>query len=132
MTLLAIFRHVALCAALTLPPAVLNAAAADFTLELVPGDLAVGTGAVVTLRLTDLRTGAPVSGAVIFARRMDMEPDGMETMTAPVTSLPTDDPGLYRFQTDLVMAGNWRLSVAAKVQGERDTVSTQIVIGVQP
>lgn len=124
--------HITLCAVLTLPTAPANAAAADYALELVPKALSLGTGTVVTLRLTDLRSGAPVVGAVIFATRMDMAPDGMATMAAPVTVLPTEEPGLYRFQTDLMMAGNWQLSVAAKVQGEPETVSAQIVIAVQP
>lgn len=132
MTISSLFRHLAFCAALVLPSAPTHGAATDYTLELVPTAHSVGTGAIVTLRLTDLRSGVPVDRAVIFAMRMDMAPDGMATMTAPVTLLPTEAPGRYRFQTDFVMAGNWQLSVAAKVQGEAETVAAQIVISVQP
>lgn len=132
MTFLPILRHVTLCAALTIPTVAANAAATDYSFDFVPNVLSSGTGAVVTLRLTDLRSGAPVEGAVIFATRMDMAPVGMATMTTPVTLLPTEESGLYQFQTDLMMAGNWQLSVAAKVQGEPETVSAQIVIAVQP
>ena len=88
----------------------------------------MGAGAILTVRLTDLRTGTPVEDAVIFATRMDMAPDGMETMTTPVTLLPTESPGLYRFATDLTMAGNWRFSVAVKVQGEAETVEAELLL----
>ena len=56
----------------------------------------------------------------------------MATMTSPVEVLPSTEPGLYRFSTDLVMAGNWRFSIAAKVQGEAETVEAEIVILAQP
>ncbi len=59
---------------------------------------------------------------------MDMEPDGMETMTTPVEVLPSDEPGVYRFRTNLVMAGGWRFSIAAKVQGETETVEGKLVL----
>ena len=109
-----------------------QAAATDYALVLVKTTYPVGSGAVLDLRLTDTRTDAPVVGAIIFATRIDMEPDGMAMMTSPVAALPAGEPGLYRFATDLTMAGNWRFSVAAKVQGEPDTVQAQIVLGVQP
>ena len=127
------FRHVAAVAVvLSLPAAAALAAAADYGLALVSTTYPVGAGAVLEVRLTDIRTAAPVEGAVIFATRMDMAPDGMETMTSPVVVLPSTEPGLYRFSTDLVMAGNWRFSVAAKVPGEAETVQADIVIAAQP
>ena len=127
------FRHVAAVAvALFLPAAAAMAAATDYSLALVSTTYPVGAGAVLEVRLTDTRTAAPVEGAVIFATRMDMAPDGMATMTSPVEVLPSTEPGLYRFSTDLVMAGNWRFSIAAKVQGEAETVQAEIVIAAQP
>ena len=118
----------ALAASLTLAAQTALAAAEDYTLELVETTLPVGAGAILTVRMTDLRNGAPVEDAVIFATRMDMAPDGMETMTTPVTLLPTEEPGLYRFATDLTMAGNWRFSVAVKVQGEAETVEAELLL----
>ena len=127
------FRPVAAVAvALSLPAAAALAAAADYSLALVSTTYPVGAGAVLEVRLTDTRTAAPVDGAVIFATRMDMAPDGMATMTSPVEVLPSTEPGLYRFSTDIVMAGNWRFSVAAKVQGEAETVQAETVIAAQP
>jgi len=118
----------ALAASLTFAAQTAFAGAKDYSLELVETTRPVGAGAILTVRLTDLRTGVPVESAVIFATRMDMAPDGMETMTTPVTLLPTESPGLYRFAADLVMAGNWRFSVAVKVQGEAETVEAELLL----
>lgn len=109
-----------------------QAAASDYNLVLVETTYPFGDGAVLELRLIDTRTNAPVEGAVIFATRLDMEPDGMETMTSTVLVLAGKEPGLYCFSADLTMDGNWRFSVAAKVQGEAETVQAQIVIEVLP
>jgi hypothetical protein len=67
-----------------------------------------------------------VSDAVIFSPRIDMSPEGMETMTAPATPVAGTEPGTYGFKTDLVMAGGWLLTVSAKVQGEPETVTGKI------
>jgi hypothetical protein len=124
------FRGAALALSLTASAAL--AAAEDFRFDLVSTDHRVGSGAIVEIRLTDLRSGAPVEGAVIYATRMDMAPDGMATMTTPVTAMPSDVPGTYRFSTDLTMAGGWRFSVAAKVQGETETISAEIELRAEP
>lgn len=108
------------------------AGAEDYRFDLVSTDHRVGSGAIVEVRLTDLRTGAVVEGAVIFATRMDMAPEGMAMMTSPVTAMAADVPGNYRFATDLTMAGGWRFSVAAKVQGEAETVSAEIELRAEP
>lgn len=118
--------------ALALSAAAAFAGADDYRFDLVSSDHRVGSGAVLDLRLTDLRTGAPVEGAVIYATRMDMAPDGMATMTSPVTAMPAEVPGTYRFVTDLTMAGGWRFSVAAKVQGEPETVAAEIELRAEP
>lgn len=118
--------------ALALSATTAVAGADDFRFDLVSTDHRVGSGAILEVRLTDLRTGAPVEGAVIYATRMDMAPDGMATMTTPVTAIPTEVPGTYRFATDLTMAGGWRFSVAAKVQGEPETVSAEIELRAEP
>ena len=108
------------------------AGADDYRFDLVSTDHRVGSGAILEVRLTDLRTGAAVEGAVIYATRMDMAPDGMATMTSPVTAMPADEPGTYRFATDLTIAGGWRFSIAAKLQGEPETVSAEIELRAEP
>lgn len=108
------------------------AGAEDYRFDLISTDHRVGSGAIVEVRLTDLRTGEPVEGAVIYTTRMDMAPAGMETMTTPVAAMPSEVPGTYRFATDLTMGGGWRFSVAAKVQGEPETVSAEIELQAEP
>ncbi|RWE54160.1 FixH family protein [Mesorhizobium sp.] len=103
-----------------------KAAQEDYEFQLVKNEIKEGDGAVVAVRLLDKRTGAPVNNAVVFATRMDMAPDGMEAMTAPVAALPSEEAGTYRFRTNLMMAGGWRFSIAAKVQGETETVERRL------
>jgi len=104
----------------------------DYEFQLVEPAAKVGDGAVVAVRLIDKRSSKPVPNAVIFARRIDMGPDSMPTMTASLEAAPSDEPGVYRFRTNLTMEGGWRLSLAAKVQGETGTVEGKLVLQVKP
>ena len=65
---------------------------------------------------------------MIFAKRIDMGPDGMETTAAPIEAVSSTEPGIYRFKTDLSMAGRWALSLGAKVQGETGTVENKLIV----
>jgi hypothetical protein len=103
-----------------------KAAPEDYEFQLVENEVKQGSEAIVAVRLVDKRSGNPVGDAVVFTTRMDMAPEGMESMTTPVEALPSDQPGVYRFKTDLTMAGGWRFSIAAKVQGETDTVESRL------
>lgn len=117
-----------LIAAAALHPAPAHAAAADYRFEIAEVKPA-GTGkSDITLRLTHTPDKKPVTNAVIFEVKADMGPDGMPTMTAPAKALPAKQPGLYVIEVEPGMAGNWALQVAAKVQGERDTVRATLPI----
>lgn len=109
-----------------------NAGSADYAFEPVENEVKQGATATLAVRLIDKRSGAPVPDAVIFATRMDMAPDAMEAMTTSVEPMPSDQPGVYRFKSNLMMAGGWRLSIAAKVQGEPDTVESRLVFKAVP
>ena len=102
--------------------------AKDYEFQLVQNEMKMGDGAVITVRLVGKRNREPVADAVIMAKRIDMAPDGMPTMTAPLEQLPSSEPGTYRFKTNLMMAGGWQLSLGAKVQGETGTVKNRLVI----
>jgi len=109
-----------------------EAAPDDYAFALASSELNPGKGVDLAVSLTDLRSNAPVSGAVIFTTRLDMAPEGMEAMTTPVEVMPEGEPGIYHLKADLVMGGNWRLQIAAKVQGEAETVQGELILGVQP
>jgi hypothetical protein len=113
-------------------PAPSWAAIQDYEFQLVQGDIKKADSAEIAVRLTDKRTGAPVPDAVIFAQRIDMAPDGMEGMTSTIAPLPSTEPGLYRFKINLPMAGGWRLSLGAKVQGETGTLETKLPFKAVP
>jgi len=98
----------------------------DYEFQLVKDEAKQGE-AILDVRLIDKRTSKPVPNAVIFAKRIDMAPDSMEEMTSRIEQLPSLEPGLYRFKAKLTMAGGWRLSLGAKVQGETGTVENKLV-----
>jgi YtkA-like len=128
-TRLALAALAALWSALTLPAL---ADVKDYEFRLVQNQIKQGDGAVVAVRLVNKKTGQPVPDAVIFAKRIDMAPDKMPTMDAPLEPLTSTEPGVYRFKTDLSMAGGWQLSLAAKVQGEEGTVESKLVLKAVP
>lgn len=115
----------------TATPSPVLADVKNYEFRLVQGEVKKGD-AVVAVRLVDKRSGKPVPDAVISAKRIDMAPDGMETMASPIEQMPSTEPGVYRFKTNLSMEGRWRLSLAAKIQGETGTLENKLVLKVQP
>ena len=116
----------------TIPLSAARADITDYEFRLLETEVKQSDGAIVTVELIDIRSGKAVPDAVIFATRIDMAPEGMPTMTAPIEALPSADPGLYRFKTNLMMAGGWQLSLAAKVQGEPGTLENRLVLRAVP
>jgi len=94
----------------------------DYRFELAgKPQLGWGGKSVVSIRLVRIVDGKPVTDAVVFESKADMGPAGMATMTAPVKSMPPQG-GVYRFEVEPGMAGAWAINLAAKVQGEAETV----------
>jgi hypothetical protein len=103
----------------------------EYDFQLVQDSVRQGDDITLSVRLVHMQSGKPVPDAVIFARRMDMEPDGMPTMTADLAPEPSEESGVYRFRTSLAMEGAWRLSLAAKVQGVTGTLQKRLVLKAQ-
>jgi hypothetical protein len=99
----------------------------DYEFQLINKEVKQGE-AVIAVRLVHKPSGRAIPDAAIFAKRLDMGPESMEAMTAPLEVVPSTEPGVYRFKTNLTMAGNWALSLAAKVQGETGTVESKLII----
>src|ERR1700704_591470 len=104
----------------------------DYEFKLVEPTVQAGPDKTITVRLVNKRTGKPVPGAVIFATRLDMAPDGMPEMATKIAPEPgTAEPGSYRFKATFGMEGRWLFSLGAKVQGETGTVQGKLVITAQ-
>jgi hypothetical protein len=102
-----------------------RAAASDYRFEVVEIKPAGAGKSNVTLRLIHTPDKKTVTDAVLFQVAADMGPDGMPTMTAPAKALPAKG-SLYTVEIEPGMAGNWALQIAAKVQGEPDTVRASL------
>lgn len=103
----------------------------DYEFQLVEANVKAGEG-IISVRLVHLPDGKPVPGAVIFASRLDMAPEGMEAMTTSIEALPSTEVGVYRFKVNLTMQGGWQLSLGAKVQGEAETLEKKLVLKATP
>jgi hypothetical protein len=103
----------------------------DYEFQLVDQTVQAGPDKIITVRLVNKTTGKPVPGAVIFATRLDMAPDGMQEMATKIAAVPGGEPGTYKFKATFGMAGRWQLSLGAKVQGETGTVENKLVITAQ-
>ncbi len=119
---------IVIAAGVTMNTVAALAGANDYAFEPVTAEFKKGDDITVAVRLVHKPTGKPVADAVIVRTRIDMAPDGMADMTLPVSSLPSSEPGVYAFKTDMAMAGRYLFSIAAKVQGEPETVVAKIIL----
>lgn len=115
---------------LSAPTAVL-ADIRDYEFKLVREQVKKGQ-AIVDIRLIHKPEDRAVSDAVIFAVRLDMAPDDMEQMTSAIEAVKSPVPGVYRFKVDLTDEGRWRVSLAAKIQGETETLQSRLVLKATP
>ena len=125
MTRKFILAGAAVAAAVSLSGAAF-AGANDYIFEPVKAEIKKGDDVIVSVRLKNKATGKPVTDAVVVQTRIDMSPDAMGEMASPLTPVPSNEPGVYSFKTDLSMQGRWLLSIGAKVQGEAETVVGRI------
>src|SRR5262245_44079800 len=122
------FSTAALVATLSLDSSAAFAGAGDYAFEPVNPQMKKGDDVTLAVRLTNRQTGKPVADAVIFKTRVDMAPDGMAEMVSAVAPLPSKEPGVYAFKTDLPMAGRYQMTLSVKVQGEPETVTGKVIV----
>ncbi|MBO0142585.1 FixH family protein [Agrobacterium sp. Ap1] len=125
-------RAVLLLGLLAMNPVSAGAAAQDYEFTLLKSDIRQSRNAMVELRMTDRRSGAPVSDAIIFNTALDMAPDGMPDMGAAIEPVGSSEPGVYHFKADLSMVGAWRLRIGAMIQGEPEPVERDLILKVSP
>ena len=103
----------------------------DYEFQLVEKEIKKGD-AILSVRLVHKPDGKAVPDSVIFATRLDMAPDSMAEMQTTIAPAPSAEPGVYRFKVALTMAGGWRLSLGAKIQGETGTLENELVLKAVP
>ncbi|MDE2183989.1 MAG: hypothetical protein KGJ78_13300 [Alphaproteobacteria bacterium] len=103
-----------------------------YRLELVgPAHPAGPKQHAVSTRIIRASDNKPVIGAAITSVRLDMGPENMAAMTAPVRQAPAVAPGIYSFLFDDSMVwterAKWALTITATVKGEPKPVTTSVV-----
>src|SRR5947207_2539625 len=96
----------AFAAALTMASMVAWADVKDYEFQLVSQEVKKGN-AVIAVKLVHKPSGRAIPDAAIFAKRIDMGPDNMASMAAPLEPVAGGEPGIYEFKTNLEMAGRW-------------------------
>ncbi len=108
-----------------------RAAIGDYEFRLVSAQARKGQ-TVVDVRLVHKPDERPVPDAIVFAMRLDMAPDDMAAMTGAIEQVDSPEPGVYRFRVELTDEGRWLLSIAAKIQGEAETLQGRLVLKATP
>jgi hypothetical protein len=102
----------------------------DYEFQLLSREVKKGD-TVIAVKLVHKPSGRAIPDAVIFAKRIDMGPDGMGEMGAKLEPVPGGDPGVYQFKTSLDMAGRWALTLGAKLQGETGTLQSKLIVNAK-
>ncbi len=119
---------IALAATLSVPSAF--AGPQDYRFEFDGQSVKAGSAATFKIRLVHVPDGKPVAGAIIIQTKFDMGPDGMADMGSLAKAAATAEPGVYVVAAQPSMGGKWALTLAAKVQGETETVRGTVVVPV--
>ncbi len=88
----------------------------------------VNVATQIRVQLVDGAGKSVARTVTVLSSRIDMGPDNMPTMTAPLRVLPTKMPGVVVFETNLYAPGRWALSLSAKVDGVSQPVSGSMTI----
>ena len=116
----------AIVATLTLSALPVLAGADDYRFEPVGKPAKSGDVTLIRVRLVQKADGKPVTGAILVQPRLEMGV-GAGAMTAPVRPAAAE-PGLYAFEVQPSMDGDWVLTFDAKVPGEAATVRGRIML----
>jgi hypothetical protein len=104
----------------------------NYEFKLTDGEKQKGKHIHISVHLINKITGESIPDAMIFANRIDMSPDGMADKNAPLAALPSPEPGIYLFRADLLISGNWQLSLAAMIPNVDGIVEGKMILKVLP
>lgn len=111
-------------------PNIVQADIKDYEFKLIQDHVKKGQ-VFVDVRLIHTPDNHAVPEAIIFSKRLDMAPDNMEDMTSEIEQITSPEAGVYRFKVNLSALGKWRISLAAKIQGEKETLVSHLVVTAQ-
>lgn len=100
----------------------------DYEVQSVSGEIKVGKGRALAIKLVDKRTKKPVQGVVFLKTQIDMSPENMADVKGKVAPDKSTDPAVYRFKADLSLSGLWALKLQAKVPGEGATIPGVLIL----
>jgi Cu(I)/Ag(I) efflux system membrane fusion protein len=99
--------------------------------EAVTPEVAMGESVRIEVRLAGSEKPIPADQVKVTAQRIDMGPDNMAAMEAPLKPLPSPGPGVLAFETAFVMAGRWALTLSATVPGQTGPVTGTVIYTVR-
>jgi Cu(I)/Ag(I) efflux system membrane fusion protein len=95
--------------------------------EAVTPEVAAAPGQRLSIRLIGPE-GAVVQGAEIISTRLDMAPEGMAAMDAPLVPDGIGEAGTFSYRADFAMAGRWALHLKARLPGQSEFLTGEIVL----
>lgn len=104
-----------------------TATAAELTWQAVNGQVPVGKNVRIEVKLVGIDPLPAGTDIKVTATRIDMGPDGMAAMAAPLKPLGSPAPGVLAFQTELVMAGRWAFQITTAVKGLTNPVTGTVI-----
>jgi Cu(I)/Ag(I) efflux system membrane fusion protein len=96
------------------------------TWQAVQAEVPVGQGVRLEVKLVGA-DDAVVEDVTVTQTRLDMGPDGMPTMTAPLMPVAASMPGVLAFEADLAMAGRWALTLTGMVDSRAEPVTGTVI-----
>ncbi|HRE60055.1 MAG TPA: efflux RND transporter periplasmic adaptor subunit [Micropepsaceae bacterium] len=116
--------------AITLPFLTATPEEARLEWEAINAEIREGKDVHLAIRLVG--AGDVPGPATLLSARLDMGPDGMAGMEAPLDPVPVQVGGVLIFRADLTMAGRWSLAVSAAVEGRSEPVNGNVIFTVHP
>lgn len=104
----------------------------SYRFELVGPPTPAGTKQhAVSIRIVRTSDNKPLAGTAITSVRLDMGPENMAAMTAPVREIPDTAQGTYSFSFDDSMVWaervKWALTITATVKGEPKPITGSVI-----
>jgi Cu(I)/Ag(I) efflux system membrane fusion protein len=99
-----------------------------YSWEPASAEVAVGQGVRVAVRVEGPSGLVALSSDAVGEARIDMAPDGMASMVAPLRPVAAEAGESLAWETDLVMAGRWALKVTADVPDAAEHVTGEVII----